>query len=47
VVSRFMTPTKPVIYSIEVLFAAGVIFAGRYWLKRDPAKQAQLGPSRE
>jgi YjbE family integral membrane protein len=45
VVSRFMTPTQPVIYLIEVLFAAGVIIIGRYWLKRDLAKQA--GPPAE
>ena len=47
VVSRFMTPTKPVIYSIEVLFAAGVILAGRYWLKRDLARQEQAEMPRE
>jgi predicted tellurium resistance membrane protein TerC len=47
VVSRFMTPTKPVIYIIEVLFAAGVLLAGRYWLKRDLAKEEKKAPSRE
>ena len=39
---RFMTPTRPVIYAVELLFAAAVIIVGRFWLKRDLAKQPLL-----
>ncbi len=38
-VGRLLTPTKPIIYSCEILFAAGVIIAGRFWLRRGLAKQ--------
>jgi len=41
VVSNLLVPTKIVIYSVEALFAAGVIMAGRYWFKKDMAKQFQ------
>jgi hypothetical protein len=44
-ISRFMAPTKTMVYSVEILFAAGVILAGKFWLKRDLEKQA--GPPRE
>ena len=40
VVSHIMTPTRPIVYSVEFLFAAGVIIVGRYRLRRDLAKQA-------
>lgn len=43
VVSRFIIPTKPITYAVEIAFAAGVILIGKYWLKRDMAKQ---GPDR-
>jgi YjbE family integral membrane protein len=43
VVARFITPTGVVTYSVEIAFAAGVILIGKYWLKRDMAKQ---GPAR-
>jgi YjbE family integral membrane protein len=43
VVGRFVTPTGVVTYSVEIAFAAGVILIGKYWLKRDMAKQ---GPAR-
>ena len=46
-VSRFMTPTKPIVHAVEIFFAAGVILAGRYWLKRDLAKQAPAELPRE
>ncbi len=38
-ISSFLTPTKVVIYVIEITFAASVIIVGRFWLKRDMAKQ--------
>jgi YjbE family integral membrane protein len=41
VVARFIEPTKAMIYSVEVLFASGVIIFGRFWLKRDLSKQAR------
>ncbi len=45
-VGRFMAPTKLFVYAAEILFAAGVIIAGRYRLKQDMAKQTQAGPPR-
>jgi len=39
VVSRFIIPTKLITYTVEIAFAAGVILIGKYWLKRDIAKQ--------
>ncbi len=39
IVGRFIAPTKALIYAIEIVFAAGVIIIGRFWLKRDLAKQ--------
>jgi YjbE family integral membrane protein len=39
VVSRFIIPTKLITYTIEIAFAAGVILIGKYWLKRDIARQ--------
>jgi YjbE family integral membrane protein len=43
VVGRFIAPTKLITYTVEIAFAAGVILIGKYWLKRDMAKQ---GPAR-
>lgn len=40
VVGRFIAPTKTMVHAVEILFAAGVILAGRFWLKRDLSKQA-------
>ncbi len=40
-VSRIIAPTKPLIYAVEALLAAAVIVAGRFWLRRDLAKQEQ------
>ncbi len=39
VVSRFLAPTRIVVYAVEIAFAAGVIIVGRFWLRRDMAKQ--------
>jgi YjbE family integral membrane protein len=39
VVSRFITPTKVMVYAVEIAFAAGVIIVGRIRVKRDLAKQ--------
>jgi len=39
VVSRFIIPTKLITYTVEIAFAAGVILVGKYWLKRDIARQ--------
>jgi len=39
VVGRFIVPTKPITYTVEIAFAAGVILIGRYWLRRDIPKQ--------
>jgi YjbE family integral membrane protein len=39
VVSRFIIPTKLITYTIEIACAAGVILVGKYWLKRDIARQ--------
>ncbi len=39
VISSFLTPTKVVIWVSEITFAASVIIVGRFWLKRDMAKQ--------
>jgi YjbE family integral membrane protein len=39
VVTRFVEPTKLVIYGAEIFCAAAVILFGRYWVKRDLAKQ--------
>jgi YjbE family integral membrane protein len=39
VVSRFIIPTTLITYAVEIAFAAGVILIGKYWLKRDIAKQ--------
>jgi YjbE family integral membrane protein len=39
VVSRFFIPTKLITYTVEIAFAAGVILIGKYWLKRDIARQ--------
>lgn len=43
VVGRFITPTRTIIYSMEIVFAAGVIVIGRLWLKRDLVKQKGEG----
>ena len=40
VVGRFIAPTKLMIYSAELLCAAGVIIVGRYWVKRDLARRS-------
>ncbi len=39
VVGRLIAPTKLMMYSAELLCAAGVIIVGRYWVKRDIARQ--------
>jgi len=39
VVTNFLAPSKTVVYAVEAAFAAGVIIAGRYWVKRDLSKQ--------
>jgi len=39
VVTRFIEPTKLVTYGAELFCAAAVILFGRYWVKRDLAKQ--------
>jgi YjbE family integral membrane protein len=39
VVARFITPTKLITYTVEIAFAVGVVLIGKYWLKRDLAKQ--------
>jgi YjbE family integral membrane protein len=41
VVSRFVSPTRWAVYSVEALLAVAVILVGRYWLRRDLAKQAR------
>ncbi len=38
-VSRLVPPSPSVLYSVEILLAAGVIIAGRFRLKRDLARQ--------
>jgi len=38
VISRFITPTTTVVYSVELAFAAAVILFGRYRVNRDLAK---------
>jgi YjbE family integral membrane protein len=45
VVGRFLAPTKAMVYSVEILFAVGVILVGKFWLKRDLAKEARKMPS--
>ncbi len=40
VVAGLLTPTRPVVYLVEAVCAAGVIIAGRLWVRRDLAKQA-------
>ncbi len=42
VISRFATPSKTLVHTIEVLCAAGIIVVGRYRVKRDLAKQEQI-----
>ena len=39
VLKQFITPTVAITYTIEFVFAAGVIIVGRFWLKRDLAKR--------
>ncbi len=39
-VSRIVAPTRAMVYSVEILLAAGVIIAGKVWLRCDLAKQA-------
>jgi YjbE family integral membrane protein len=38
VINRFIVPSAPVVYSVELAFAAAVILFGRYRVKRDLAK---------
>jgi len=38
-VNRLLAPSPAVVYAIEAVFAAGVIIAGRCWVKRDLSKQ--------
>ncbi len=38
-VGRFIYPTKVLMYSTEIALAASVIVVGRYWPRRDLAKQ--------
>ena len=40
VISRFITPTPLIIYSVEIACATAVILVGRYRVRRDVAKQA-------
>ena len=40
VISRFITPTPLIIYSVEIACAAAVILVGRYRVRRDVAQQA-------
>jgi YjbE family integral membrane protein len=39
VIGRLITPTTLTTHTVELVFAVGVILAGKYWLKRDMAKQ--------
>ncbi len=39
VILRFVTPSRTVVHAVEILFAAAVIVIGRFWLRRDLAKQ--------
>ena len=43
VVAAFFSPGTMVTYALKVLFAAGVLGVGQFWLKRDLAKLAQAG----
>lgn len=44
VINRFILPSKPILYFAEALCAAGVIMAGRYWVKRDAVRARQDSP---
>ena len=46
VVAAFFAPTRVVKYTIELLFAVGVLGVGQLWLKRDLAKQARTEQER-
>ena len=39
VVNGFLAPPKPVIYALEATFAIGVIIAGKFFVKKDLAKE--------
>jgi len=41
VMRSFIEPTKPVVYAVEIFFALAVILIGKYWVKRDQAKQRE------
>jgi YjbE family integral membrane protein len=41
VVAAHIAPSTPVKYALKLLFAAGVLGVGRFWLKRDLAKMAR------
>jgi YjbE family integral membrane protein len=39
IISRFITPSKVTVYTVELIFAAAVIIIGRFRVRRDMAKQ--------
>ena len=43
VVAVYVTPSTTVKYAIKLLFAAGVLGIGQFWLKRDLAKLDKAG----
>jgi YjbE family integral membrane protein len=43
VVAAYYAPGTTVNYAVKILFAAGVLGVGQFWLRRDLAKQARAG----
>ena len=43
VVAAYVAPSTTIKYVVKLLFAAGVLGVGQFWLKRDLAKRAQSG----